>query len=239
MSSSIGGRAFDTSAIGADDAHWDTWARTARRWSPVHGPLVIVAPHPDDETLGAGGLIYASIANRIPVTVISVTNGEAACPEIPVLGSVRRGELIGALSELGLAEVNAIALELPDGKVRDYEDRLAQLVTELVPAGATLVGPFELDGHPDHESAGRACRIAARRCGAVFAQYPIWAWHRGSDELRSEPCATRFLLSAQARSAKQRALTHFRSQFSERPGGAIVPAHVLRYFRRPYEVFLL
>jgi LmbE family N-acetylglucosaminyl deacetylase len=232
-------RGFSTLVRGADAAVWDAWARTVPRWNPTHTSLVVVAPHPDDETLGAGGLIFSCVANRIPVTVVSVTNGEAACPEVHDLAGIRRLELLGAMRELGVPEIRLIALGLRDGEVRDDENQLAEMLADLIPAEATLVGPFELDGHPDHEATGRACLVAARRCGVTFARYPIWALHRDSRELRSEARPRRFLLSTQARRAKQRALAHFQSQIRERVGGAIVPAHVLEYFLHSYELLLL
>jgi hypothetical protein len=49
----------------------------------------------------------------------------------------------------------------------------------------------------------------------------------------------RFMLDDRAREAKRRALSEHRSQLEDRPGGAIVPAHVLDYFSQSYEVFLL
>jgi hypothetical protein len=49
----------------------------------------------------------------------------------------------------------------------------------------------------------------------------------------------RFVLSERARAAKRKAIAEFRSQLDDRPGGAILPAHVLDYFYQPYEVFLL
>ena len=70
-------------------------------------------------------------------------------------------------------------------------------------------------------------------------RYPIWGWYRGARELFRERGGVRYLLDQVARQAKLRALAEFRSQLGDRPGGAIVPAHVLKYFQRPYEMFLL
>ena len=49
----------------------------------------------------------------------------------------------------------------------------------------------------------------------------------------------RFTLSPGAQRAKQTAIQRFQSQLRDRPGGAIVPRHVLEYFARPYEMFVL
>jgi hypothetical protein len=47
------------------------------------------------------------------------------------------------------------------------------------------------------------------------------------------------MLTPAAQRAKQSAIQSFQSQLRDRPGGAIVPAHVLEYFARPYEMFVL
>lgn len=59
--------------------------------------LVVVAPHPDDEVLGCGGLIAAARAAGVPVLIIALTDGELAYPDEPgwaphVLGPARRLE---------------------------------------------------------------------------------------------------------------------------------------------------
>lgn len=45
--------------------------------------LVVVAPHPDDEVLGCGGLIAAARAAGVPVLIIALTDGEQAYPDEP------------------------------------------------------------------------------------------------------------------------------------------------------------
>ena len=50
----------------------------ARPWQPSERPVLVVAPHRDDETLGAGGLIAAQRSRGIEVRVVAVTNGEMA-----------------------------------------------------------------------------------------------------------------------------------------------------------------
>lgn len=239
MSGAIASRAFDTSNPGMPESQWSDWTSQAPEWIPPTGELIVVAPHPDDETLGAGGLIFTCSRRDMKVTVICITDGEAACPEIPALAAVRRGELVSAMHELGLAQSDIRCLGMPDGKLADREADLAKLLADCIPAGAIVVAPFESDGHADHEAAARACRSAARAKQLSLVRYPIWAWHRGSPELLMERRAVRFTLDASARRAKGRAVSQFRSQTGERPGGPIVPAHVLHYFNRPYELFLL
>lgn len=221
------------------ETQWADWVSQAPEWFPPSGHAVVVAPHPDDETLGAGGLIFTCLQRNMKVTVISVTDGEAACPEVPMLEAVRRGELVGAMRALGLAQTDIFRLGLPDGDLRNCEVELVKSLAQCLPDGAIIVSPFEYDGHPDHEAAARACRTAAGVRGLRLVRYPIWAWERRVPELFMERRAVRFVLDARARDAKLNAVSQFRSQIGERPGGAIVPPHVREYLSGPCEVFLL
>ena len=234
-----GPEGFDTSVPGMSVEQWDLWVRRSPQWAPPAGHIIVVAPHPDDETLGAGGLIFSCAKTATRVTVISVTDGEAACPEVPVLEQVRRRELVSAMRELELAPSDIFRLGLPDGAVATHEVELARSLAKCIPDGAIIVAPFEFDGHADHEAVARACRTAAEERGLTLIRYPIWAWHRGSAELFMESHSVRFLLDPPAQAAKRKAIAEHRSQIGERPGGAILPGHVLRYFHQPYEVFLL
>jgi LmbE family N-acetylglucosaminyl deacetylase len=232
-----GGSSFDTSKAGTSERSWA--ALTAPAWSPPVGPLVVVAPHPDDETLGAGGLIHTWAARSLPVVIISITNGEAACPEVRDLAVVRRGELLAARDELAPAGIDIVHLNLPDGGVNEHAEEVANAIRAITPRGATLIAPFEHDGHPDHDAAGRIARDVAASCNATLAQYPIWAWHHATPHLFAGERLGRFALSFTAQRAKQTAIQQFRSQLRDRPGGAIVPEHVLGHFARSYEVFVL
>ena len=128
--------------------------------------IVVVAPHPDDETLGFGGTAVMLAQLGVTVQVVSVSDGGAADPDSPALERIRlertrRAELHRAVGTLGLSA--PIGLGLPDGELADHEPRLTDLLTEILdsrPAGTWCAATWRGDGHPDHEAVGRAAAVA-------------------------------------------------------------------------------
>jgi LmbE family N-acetylglucosaminyl deacetylase len=231
--------AFDPSRHGTPEHTWRAALAAAPYWAPCAGPVVIVAPHPDDETLGAGGLLSTCAALGYGVSVISVTDGEAAHHKSAGLGAIRRRELAAALAQLASNPVPCHRLQIADGQVAANESYLQRAIEARLPPRVTLVAPFELDGHPDHDAVGRAClRIARMRC-LTLVRYPIWAWHHCLPHVFSASNVARFALGAQAQRAKARAISCFASQLEGTNTEAVIPPHVLTYFARPFETFLL
>ena len=216
-----------------------TWAQHLFRrseWSPADGPLLVVAPHPDDEILGAGGLIHTWAGMGRPVTVLSVTDGEAALPARENLDLIRRDELKQALRKLSATHVSLVRLGLPDGRVADFQKKLRRAILSLIEPGTTMIAPYERDGHPDHDAVGSVCCEIARTQGVPLARYPICTWHRADPAEFREVSWGKFPLDSEARRAKTHALQCFMSQRQPDP---IVPRHLLNYFQRSYEAFLL
>src|SRR5271168_2983162 len=82
-------------------------------------PFVVVAPHPDDESLACGGLIADACRQAIRGTVVIVSDGAGSHPNSRAyppdrLKSVREGEARRAAAELGLAPDQILFLSLPD-----------------------------------------------------------------------------------------------------------------------------
>ncbi len=94
--------------------------------------ILVLAPHPDDETLGAGGYIHQAIQNQATVKVVIVTNGDGerfsaskSFRKVMVkpkdyiqTGNSRQQESTNALKTLGLNEENIIFLGFPDGGLK-------------------------------------------------------------------------------------------------------------------------
>lgn len=211
--------------------------------------VVVVAAHPDDETLGAGGLLATvAAAPEVEVSVVVLTDGEASHPRSPThapddLAAVRRVECRHALDQLGPG-LAATHLGVADGQVAAAEGSCTDRLTELVGdgRGVLLLAPWRHDGHPDHEAAGRAAAAAASRTGARLLEYPVWFWHWAAPEEAPWASFVRFTLDPAALDAKRRAVTEHRSQvagLSDRAGDEpLLGESLLEHFLCPQELYV-
>ena len=223
--------------------------------APPHR-AVVLAPHPDDEVLGVGGLLalLARAGNR--VEIVAVTDGEASHPgsdalSPAALARTRAAETVAALAALGLPAA-VRRLGLPDGGADALEPSVAEALLDGQPpdhpvrAGDWLIAPWAGDGHPDHEAVGRAALTVAARTGAQLIAYPIWAWHwahpGGSQPGMAPPWdrAAAVALPSDVRRAKADAVRAFRSQLEplgpDPADAPILSREVLARFTRPFEV---
>lgn len=123
----------------------------AQTFPPLHdlgrvpvGPVLVVAPHPDDEILGCGGAIALHARRGDRVHVALVTAGEAGGD-----GPARLDESRASAGGLGASDVSC--LNIPDGQVgRDgtLTDTLSTMIHKLKPRVVYAPSPFEM--HPDH-----------------------------------------------------------------------------------------
>jgi LmbE family N-acetylglucosaminyl deacetylase len=208
-------------------------------WTLQYKSTVIVVPHPDDETLGAGGLIAMQRSLQIPVTLLAVTDGEAAYPNVPDLRRTRRAEQDLAAAALGVPQDAVVCLGLPDSAVRECEPELTDKIAERIDSETLLVAPWLRDPHPDHEACGRAAETAARRTGATLVSYFFWTWHRLSPTSLNGLPLRRLTLTPDAHSRRSRALACHRSQLHRDEGPPILPEIVLAPARRPFETFAI
>jgi len=145
---------------------------------------LVVAPHPDDETLGCGGVICRKVASGAEVHLAFVTDGAASHAGLvprETLATLRRREAQAAARHLGVAEAAVSFLGFPDGMaerhVPEIAVRLEALLRELRPASVFVV--HRGDPSPDHLAAHRALASAIRRYGAPITvfEYPVWYWY--------------------------------------------------------------
>lgn len=223
------------------DEKWRETLQPIPTWNPPNIRTVIVAPHPDDETLGTGGLIETLRQLDTEVTIVAVTDGENAYPneEDLGLGQVRRQEQTEALKALGVDTDHIIRLRLPDGDVSHYENRLIELLIPLIDERTHIVAPWTGDFHPDHEACGRAAEQAASQSGASISSYFFWTWHRGTPEATSALKLRALPLNISAIERKSEALQKHRSQLAHPSGEPILPEYLLGPIFWPFEVFAI
>lgn len=209
--------------------------------------VVVVAAHPDDETLGAGGLVSRAHGAGLDVVVVVATRGERCHPHSPThpperLAELRAVELDEAVSLLSPGTRPEL-LGMPDGGVARCEDELVARLVALVGDGrrTLLVAPWRHDAHPDHEAAGRAAATTAARTGARLLEYPVWFWHWAMPVDAPWGTARRLDLDPVEWTTKQAAVAAHRTQvapLSPEPGDeALLTPAFLEHFAAPYEVF--
>ena len=221
-----------------------------RTWSPLHRraetlqlppvPTLVVAPHPDDEVLLAGGLIATQRSRGVDVHVLAVTDGEAAydVDDPAALASKRRTEQLAALGELGVEPHSITRLGLPDGAVPAHVDTVADAVASLAGFGL-VVAPWTGDHHCDHEATGAAVRRGAARSGAAVLFGLFWTWHhRRPEELADERIAM-LDLADDAMRRRGRALRRHDSQFSAEHGRAQLTQQLVEPAGWPVEYFIV
>ena len=215
--------------------------------------VVVVAAHPDDETLGAGGLIAECGMRGIPVTVIIVTDGAASHPDSPTttpleLAKRRAVEVTQAVTGLH-SDAQVVRLGFIDGKLTPH---YAQMLVELErsvprsPAGEVLLAStWRNDAHADHLLVGAACARVAEIHGFTLAEYPIWLWHWGAPDAPEVPWESfvRLPLSPLATVLKRGAIAEHGSQIaplSDQPGDeAMLLPGFLEHFAGAQELFVI
>ena len=190
-----------------------------------NAPFVVLSPHPDDETLGLGGLIAQARSAGQEVHVVVLTDGAGSHPnsiEYPPekLVDLRKAEVRFAGEILGVDPACVHHLDLPDTKAPSEGpafDEAVRFVSGLLRrAGAkNLFVTWDEDPHCDHKAAA-ILAIAVRADNPVvrLLAYPIWGWHLDPDEhLPSEPRGHRLDIHAE-RAKKAKAIAAHASQMS-------------------------
>ena len=225
-----------------DDSTWQESLSLVPKWAPPAQPTLILAPHPDDETLGAGALIATLRALGVPVTVVAATDGENAYDssqdERVALAVEREAEQESALGELGVPAHAIHRLRFTDSGLHRCEEELTKRLSEIAQPGMHLIAPWIGDFHPDHEACARAAATVAAANSLSLTSYFFWTWHRGEQSLLEGLPVRRFIPSKAALQAKARALRCHRSQLEHERFEPILPARLLGPAYWPFEIFL-
>lgn len=229
---------------------------------------VVLAPHPDDESLGCGGLLAAAAAVGRDVRVVVVSDGSGSHPHsrawpAPRLTTRRARETRAALGALGLRPDQVSFLGLPDRAVPDDGPALDRAVADLLalcgpPAGkdaaiGTVLAAWRHDPHRDHAATWAIATALVQRLPGRprLLAYPVWGWAFAHPiagfpmplppRLPGPPSGRR-LDVRQRLPAKRRAILSHATQTGrvvrDDPGGFALPPRLLALAARPYEVFL-
>lgn len=193
------------------------------------GPILVVAPHADDETLGCGGLLATCSDARAAPRVVFVSNsaGSPEEPASPGQAAQRRAEALAALALLGVPPAQVHFLDAQDGRLdrlppaeaaRVQADFVA-LLRQIQPAEVFM--PYLGGGSSEHDGAAQLTRAAVAAAGVATRiwEYPVWAWwdpRRLVRQLKRPQENFRLELGAQ-RARKRRALACHVSQCATHP----------------------
>ncbi len=145
------------------------------------GTVLIVAPHPDDEVIGCGGLIARLVEGGNEPQIIVMTGGEGShgkdFSESEAIVKARRSLTRQALSILGVPEQNLHELDFPDGGISAESEqmvRLKELIESIKPD--TVLVPHWGEGWPDHVNTAKIVKNLVPSSTDVW-EYCVWMWY--------------------------------------------------------------
>ena len=146
--------------------------------SPLAARAMVIAPHPDDETLGCGGTVALLHQRGCTLKVLVATSGEGSVVARGLssadVAAIREAEAICACGILGTEPPDF--LNLPDGQLTEQIDHLtARLIKEIAAFDPQIIfAPWPLDGHPDHQVVSRALASVDLTPGTQIWTYEVW-----------------------------------------------------------------
>ena len=217
--------------------------------APPHGALLVVAPHPDDESLGCGGLIACAADAGREILVAVLTDGAASHPGSRAwpparLAGLRRAEVGAAVQRLAGERVAVAMFGAPDGRLDDHVPRAQAWLAELSRERriASVVTSWDADPHPDHKAAFRIAAAQAARCGAALFAYPVWGLTLAPEQDAGVRASCVSLDVTAVLDRKRAAIAAHASQttglIDDAPDGFRLQADDLARHLRPLEIFV-
>lgn len=180
--------------------------------------VLIVAPHPDDETIGCGGLLARYGAQ---CSVLLMTDGRLGAPSDydgkEDICAVRKRELQNALQEAGTDRL--FCLDAPDGNLKKQHRGLHEIDLKRY---TYVFAPNPWENHDDHRAAYDLIKkeLKRQRSKAKLMQYEVWTTLREPDY---------YLDITQQIEVKRRMIAHYTSQLKDKDYmGAAIGLNVYR-----------
>ncbi len=217
------------------------------------GTSLVLAPHPDDETLGCGGFVIEACKRGRAPLIVAVTDGAASHPGSAAypperLKALRAAELRSAAQVLGVPSESVHFLDLPDTCAPrygpDFELAVQAVVAIIRDHGvANLLASWTHDPHGDHQTTACIASAVAKIACVRLLFYPVWGWLLPPEQpLPITQVQGARLNVVPARGQKRRALAAHASRYSaliaDDPQGFQLPHDLLAIADQDYEVFL-
>lgn len=224
------------------------------------GGILVIAPHPDDETLGCGAAMMTALSAGRTVAVALLTDGEMSHPSSPshpaaVLAARRRGEFSDAINTLGgehRDRLFAHRFTLPDTQVPTDGPVASDAVDALVALACQIdVGAIwttsRLDPHCDHVAAATIADHIERRLRSLGRMplrrdYAVWGRFGHHDPATLANHRIGVLDPAPFRARKEAAMACYASQLTpligDDPNGFVMPQPLVEHFAAHGEIFL-
>lgn len=221
---------------------------------------VVVAPHPDDETLGCGGAIVYLRQHNISVQVLILSDGTGSHPNskrFPAdkLRQIREDEVYAALEILGVGADSVTFFRWPDTAVPRLEDNSGrtQRFSEAVErcdrylqahSPDLIFVPWQYDHHCDHRAAWQIvdCCLQSWSPPPRRLIYSIWGDRTAGLATIPEDTTGWRLDIRTVKDLKYRAAMAYKSQttdlIDDDPEGFRLTTEMLNNLIQPYETYL-
>ena len=140
--------------------------------------LMCVLAHPDDESLGTGGILAKYASEGVATSVVTATRGErgrfddtGVSPGPAIVGRAREAELRAAASELGvrdLAFLDYLDAQLDRADPNEAVEKIANHIRRVRPQVVVTFDPFGAYGHPDHIAISQFTTAAIVRAADTY-----------------------------------------------------------------------
>lgn len=218
------------------------------------GGVMVLAPHPDDESLGCGAAIRDAADKGHPVTIVVVTDGRRSHQRSKAwppgrLAQLRRREAEDATAILTGTAASLVWLGLEDGGAPRDDDDIAAVAEDLAGIcarrGTTAVwSSWRRDPHGDHQDTALLAQALVGRCpDLIWQSYPIWGRFEDLDrsDLPALAAIHRFDGTAQTR-LKAAAVAAHRSQMTrlidDDPQGFVMDPAMQAHFITAPEIYI-